>query len=47
MNIPDPKKLVELLFHSVSKMVAKDTFTFCFLVKAKQLERLLLDFWSF
>jgi len=30
MNIPDPEKPSELLFHSVSKMVAKETFIFCF-----------------
>jgi len=30
MNIPDPEKPAELLFHLVSKMVAKDTFIFRF-----------------
>jgi len=30
MNIPDPEKPLELLFHSVSKMVVKDTFIFRF-----------------
>jgi len=30
MNIPDPEKPSELLFHSVSKMVVKDTFIFRF-----------------
>jgi len=30
MNIPDPEKPAELLFHSVSKMVVKDTFIFRF-----------------
>jgi len=30
MNIPDPEKPAELLFHLVSKMVAKNTFIFQF-----------------
>jgi len=30
MSIPDPEKPAELLFHSVSKMVAKDTFIYQF-----------------
>jgi len=31
MNIPDPEKPAKLLFHLVSKMVAKDTFIFSFI----------------
>jgi len=39
MNIPDPEKPSELLFHSVSKMVAKDTFIFHFHPSKRQLAR--------
>jgi len=39
MNIPNPKKTSELLFHLVSKMVVKDTFIFHFHPSKSQLAR--------